>query len=63
MYSDFEDLNLYVYNSAHEAVLDVLIWCLGPYVDRVGEFGYFRIYLAWTTRLILRSYYVRSAER
>ena len=63
MYTNFEDLNLYVYNSLHGAVLDGFIWCLGPYVDRGRRFGFVRVCLAWTTRLILRSYYLTSAER
>jgi hypothetical protein len=63
LYTDFEDLNLYVYNSAHGALLDGVIWCLGPYVDRQARYGPFRLCLAWATRTILRRCYLRGVER
>ena len=43
MYSDFGDLNAYVYHSARGAIFDVLIWCLGPYVDDSRLYGFFRL--------------------
>ena len=62
MYTQFEDLNAYVYHSAHGAVLDGLIWCLGPYVDDTCDYGRFRIYLARMTRAIIRGCYIKSSD-
>lgn len=49
MYSAFEEINLYVYHSARGAVLDVVIWCLGPLADESREYGVLRQYLAFAT--------------
>ena len=57
MYTDFEDLNRYVYHSAEGIVLDGLIWCLGPYVDDSRPYGRIRIYLAGITRAFVRRLY------
>ncbi len=57
MYSEFSEFNSYVYHSAHGAVLDFLIWCLGPYVDDSREYGTLRIFLANTTRVFVRRCY------
>ncbi len=57
MYTDFEDLNRYVYYSAEGIVLDGLIWCLGPYVDDSRPYGRCRIYLAEITRVCVRRLY------
>ena len=54
MYSDFEELNAYVYHSARGALLDVVIWCLGPYVDGTRGYGLARMYLARATRAVVR---------
>jgi len=54
LYTEFEDLNAYVYHSAHGILLDGLIWCLGPYVDDSREYGAFRIHLARSTRYLVR---------
>jgi len=54
LHTEFEDLNLYVYHSAHGAMLDALIWCLGPYVHESREYGVLRIYLAQATRYLVR---------
>jgi len=50
MYSDFEEFNLFVYHSMVNVFLDLVIWCLGPYVDDSREYGIFRSCLAVTTR-------------
>lgn len=52
----FEELNAFVYHSMHGALLDVVIWCLGPYVDDTREYGLARMYLARATRAIVRRY-------
>jgi hypothetical protein len=52
--SDFQELNAYVYHSAHGALLDVVIWCLGPYVDGSRDYGRLRVLLARATRTVLR---------
>jgi hypothetical protein len=62
VYSEFEELNAYVYHSVRGAVLDVLIWCLGPYVDDTREYGLLRAYLAQVTRSILRRWYTVNAD-
>jgi len=62
VYSEFEELNAYVYHSARGAVLDVFIWCLGPYVDDTREYGLLRVYLAQGTRSILRRWYTVGAD-
>ena len=54
MRSEFEELNEYAYHSLHEALLDVVIWCLGPYVDDSSEYGFVRICLARATRASVR---------
>lgn len=57
-YTDFEDINAYVYHSAHGVILDGLIWCLGPYVDDSRDYGLFRIYLAHATRAFVRRWWL-----
>jgi len=52
--SDFEELNAYIYHSVHGALLDVVIWCLGPYVDDAREYGRLRIHLARATHTLVR---------
>lgn len=61
MFSEFEELNAYAYHSVRGAVLDVLIWCLGPFVDDTREYGLLRVYLARATRSILRRWYAVGA--
>ncbi len=56
MYSDFEELNAYVYHSARGFVFDGLIWCLGPYVDDSCAYGFLRTLLARCTRSCVRSW-------
>ena len=53
-HSQFAELNAYVYHSAQGALLDVVIWCLGPYVDGSRPYGLFRIHLAHATRAVAR---------
>ena len=54
MYSQFEELNAYAYHATRGALLDVVIWCLGPYVDDTRGYGLFRIHLANFTRTVVR---------
>lgn len=53
---DFREVNEYVYHSAHGAVLDAVIWCLGPLADDRGEYPRYRILLALATRFVLRPF-------
>jgi hypothetical protein len=61
--SDFEELNWYLYYSARSFVFDVLIWCLGPYVDDSRRYGVLRLYLAHVTRAMLRRWCIGEEER
>ena len=54
MKSEFEELNQLAYESLRSGVLDLLIWCLGPYVDDRKSYGALRILLARFTRAVLR---------
>jgi hypothetical protein len=54
MFSDFEDFNAYVYHSLRALVFDVVIWCLGPYVDDTQTYGWVRLHLAHVTCSIVR---------
>jgi hypothetical protein len=53
MYSDFEEFNLFAYWALVNGVLDVLLWCLGPYVDDSREYGWLRHALAAVTRRVI----------
>jgi hypothetical protein len=59
--ADFAEINAYVYYSAQGAVLDGVIWCLGPYVDDSRDYGWLRVLLARATRSVLRP--LCSADR
>jgi hypothetical protein len=54
VHSEFQELNAYVYHSLRGALLDVVIWCLGPYVDDSRTYGRIRVWLARATRAIVR---------
>ena len=56
MLSIFEELNLYVYNSVRGALLDVVIWCLGPLVDESRPYGLLRQVLAVATAKACRGW-------
>ncbi len=60
---EFEELNAYVYHSAQGALLDVVIWCLGPYVDDTRGYGPARLYLARATRTIVRRWCASDARQ
>ena len=62
VHSDFEEINAYVYHSGRGALLDLVIWCLGPYVDDTREYGPFRLWLARVTRSVVRKCLVRVEE-
>lgn len=57
MYTQFEDLNAYVYYSMQGLLLDGLIWCLAPYVYESRGYGPFRICLARATRSLIRLWF------
>jgi hypothetical protein len=61
VYPEFEELNAYAYHSVRGALLDVVIWCLGPYVDDTRDYGLLRIYLARATRSAVRRWYTANA--
>jgi hypothetical protein len=50
MRSDFEALNLILYYRMINGLLDLVIWCLGPYVHPAREYGFLRRRLAAVTR-------------
>jgi hypothetical protein len=50
----FREFNVFVYCSTISAFLDVVLWCLGPYVDDSREYGYPRLVLAVATRKACR---------
>lgn len=50
MRSDFEAANLILYYGMVNGFLDLVIWCLGPYVDETRDYGLFRRLLASLTR-------------
>ena len=54
--ADFNELNAYVYHSAHAAFLDGVIWCLGPFVDDSRSYGVFRVMLALCMRSLVRGW-------
>ena len=58
--SFFEELNLFVYHTLRGVVFDGIIWCLGPFVDDVREYGRFRCYLALATRYCCRTWLART---
>ncbi len=57
MEPDFEDFNAYVYCSTCGWLYDVVIWCLGPYVDDRVDHGVARQALARVTRCVVRWWY------
>ena len=57
MHSNFDDVNAYVYHASCGVVCDVVIWCLGPYVDDAPRYGRLRIWLARVTRWLARRWY------
>ena len=54
MFSNFEEINLYVYHSTRAAFFDAVIWCLGPVVDDSRPYGFARCCLAIVTRSLCR---------
>ena len=54
MSGDFAELNLFVYHRLCGALLDAVIWCLGPFADDSREYGLLRCYLALATRNLCR---------
>ena len=58
MTSWFEEFNFLVYYSIQGWFYDLVIWCLGPFVDDSRDYGIFRCYLALATRSFCRSWLV-----
>jgi hypothetical protein len=50
----FREFNVFVYCSVISAFLDVVLWCLGPFVDNSREYAYPRLVLAVFTRKACR---------
>lgn len=63
VYPEFEEFNAYVYHTGRGVLLDIVIWCLGPYVDDTRAYGRMRLWLARATRSIVRRCLVRVEER
>ena len=61
MHSEFEELNAFAYHRVRGALLDVVIWCLGPYIDDSREYGRLRLRLARTTHSLARRWYTVKA--
>ncbi len=59
MTSWFEEINLWAYYSVCGAFYDIVIWCLGPFVDDTREYGLLRCYLALMTRSACRVWLLR----
>jgi hypothetical protein len=57
LYTDFEDLNAFVYHRVRGAVFDGVIWCLGPYVDDTRDYGTLRLWLARAARALVRRWF------
>lgn len=56
MFSDFYELNVCAYWALVNGVLDVILWCLGPYVDDSREYGLGRQVLALVTCKLVRAW-------
>ena len=52
----FREFNVFVYCSTISAILDVVLWCLGPYVDDSRQYSLPRLVLAVTTRRACRGW-------
>jgi hypothetical protein len=59
---DFAALNLYVYHRVCGVFLDVVIWCLGPFVDDTRTYGPARCCLALITRGVCRAWLGRPVR-
>lgn len=60
MTSLFEEFNLWIYHSLQGLFYDLVIWCLGPFVDDTQDYGRLRCYLALATRSFCRTWLVRA---
>lgn len=56
MYDVFREFNVFVYCTIVNAILDVVLWCLGPYVDDSRKYAVARLYLAVVTRKACRAW-------
>jgi len=54
VYSQFVELNLFVYNSVRGFMYDCVIWCLGPVIHDSRDYGWFRHCLAVATCEVCR---------
>jgi hypothetical protein len=59
MRTQFEQLNVFAYYSIINVFLDMIIWCLGPFVDNSREYNVPRLYLAVATRKLCRAWLSR----
>lgn len=60
MTSWFEEFNFWLYDSIQGWFYDLVIWCLGPFVDDSRDYGFLRCYLALMTRSCCRAWLARS---
>lgn len=54
----FEELNVLAYCTLVGLLLDVVLWCLAPYVDDSRRYGIFRLLVAAVTRRACRAWLV-----
>ncbi len=59
----FLEFNLYAYWALVNAVLDVILWCLAPYIDDSREYGPTRRVLAVVTCRVVRVWLLHRAAR
>ena len=63
MGESFLELNLYAYWALVNGVLDVILWCLAPYIDDSREYGLARRLLAVGTHRAVRIWLQRREAR
>ena len=56
MQDTFREFNVFIYCSTVSAFLDVVLWCLGPFVDDARDYSFPRLVLAVTTRKACRAW-------
>jgi len=59
----FLEFNLYTYWVLVNGVLDVILWCLAPYIDDSREYGLARRLLAVATHRVVRMWVLHREAR
>lgn len=62
MRSEFEAANLILYYRMVNGLLDLVIWCLGPFADDSRHYGLLRCYLARITCWVCAQVISRRGE-